>query len=187
MDLLDFEGQAMYFDEPMPEGVPELIAKAAEEYAEGTAEQPLLQAYFYAPKSLTVLVALYRFYYYQHRLTDAILVAERAIDEACYLMGINKQWKDIVETDLGAAVLQSMGLVRFFLMALKGAGYLSLRLGRFEDGANMLGKVVSLDPKDYLHARSLYDMAREATTVSVNKGVRSIHGYHEASNERMSA
>jgi len=187
MDLLDFEGQAMYFDEPMPEGVSELIDKAAEEYAEGTAEHPLLQAYFYAPRSLTVLVALYRFYYYQHRLADAILVAHRAMDEACHLMGMHKRWKEITEVDLGAAVLQSMGLVRFFLMALKGAGYLSLRLGRLKEGVDMLGKVVYLDPKDYLHARSLYDMACEAATVGDNKDVRSIHGYHETNNERMSA
>lgn len=177
MDLLDFEGQAMYFDEPMPEGVAELIDQAAEEYAEGEAEKPLLQAYFYAPKSLTVLVALYRFYYYQHRLAEAIIVAHRAMEESCSLMDINKSWKDLSETDLGVAVLNSMGLVRFFLMALKGGGYLSLRMGRFQDGVDMLGKVVELDPKDYLHAKSLYDMAKETITVKGHEDVHSIHGY----------
>lgn len=187
MDLLDFEGQAMYFDEPMPEGVAELIEKASEEYSDGTAEYPLLQAYFYAPKSLTVHVALYRFYYYQHRLAEAIIVAERSMHETCQLMGVYKGWETITETDLGAAVLQSMGLVRFFLMALKGAGYLSLRLGRYEDGAKMLGKVVQLDPKDSLHAKSLYDMALEAVNVSENKDVSSIHGYQGNGDRRVSA
>lgn len=186
MDLLDFEGQGMYFDEPMPDGVAELINQASEDYAEGTAEYPLLQAYFYAPKHLTVLVALYRFYYYQHRLHESIIIAHRAMDEVCELLDINKNWKDITEIDLGVAVLQSMGLVRFFLMSLKGAGYLSLRLGRFEDGMNMLGKVVELDPKNYLNAKSLYDMACEALTVSGNDDVHSIHGYQKKDNQRLS-
>ena len=100
-------------------------------------------------------------------------------------MEINKAWEEITEIDLGVAVMQSMGLVRFFLMALKGAGYLSLRLGRFEDGVKMLGKVVELDPKDYLHAKSLYNMACEAITVSGNEDVHSIHGYQSKANQRL--
>jgi hypothetical protein len=49
-----------------------LIAAASEQYGEGTAESPLLGARALAPESLTMLVALYQFYFYQQRLSDAI-------------------------------------------------------------------------------------------------------------------
>ena len=72
MDLLDFEAQGLYFEQDDVAGVKELLAQAAEEYSSGLAEMPLLRAYFLAPESLNVLVALNRFYYYQHRLEDAL-------------------------------------------------------------------------------------------------------------------
>ena len=71
MDLLDFEAQGLYFDTKDAPEVEQMISTAAENYADGSAELPLLRAYFLAPTSLNVLVALNRFYYYQHRLEDA--------------------------------------------------------------------------------------------------------------------
>ena len=50
MDLLDFEAQGLYFDVPDAAGVKEMIAAAAENYATGEAELPLLKAYFLAPE-----------------------------------------------------------------------------------------------------------------------------------------
>ena len=79
MDLLDFEAQGLYFEEPDVVGVKELIEQAAGSYETGGAELPLLQAYFKAPDSLNVLVALNRFYYYQHRLDDALNATSRAL------------------------------------------------------------------------------------------------------------
>ena len=68
MDLQDFQGQLMYFDEPLPDGVEDLLNQASEAYGDGNAEWYLTQAYSIAPANMTVLVAMYRFYYYQHRL-----------------------------------------------------------------------------------------------------------------------
>ena len=67
MDLLDFDGEAMYFDEPVSTEVERMLAEAAQHYGEEIAERRLLQAYFLEPTHLTVLVALYRFFYYQRR------------------------------------------------------------------------------------------------------------------------
>ncbi|MGZ8916103.1 MAG: hypothetical protein ACXW1Z_23735 [Methylobacter sp.] len=44
MDLLDFEAQGLYFEQPDVAGVKELIATAAENYASGDAELSLFQA-----------------------------------------------------------------------------------------------------------------------------------------------
>jgi hypothetical protein len=155
MDLHDFEGEGLYFDEPIPAAVQGLLDEAAESYAEGEAELPLLRAYFAAPRSLMVLVGLYRFFYYQHRLDDALVVAERALQVAGERVGFPKDWRDMNEQFLGGAVLQSMGLVRFYLLALKGAGYLCLRKGRGREGLEMLRKVAELDVADRLGAGAL--------------------------------
>ena len=49
MDLQDFNSEALYFDEPMAEEVSHLIETAAEAYATGGAEAPLLEAFRLAP------------------------------------------------------------------------------------------------------------------------------------------
>lgn len=155
MDLHDFSGENMYFDEKLPSIVSNLLNNAADAYAKGSSEQYLLKAYFYAPKSLTVLVALYRFYYYQHRYEDALLVAGLAIDLVAEKLEINVEWDRVDLHAIGYAVMHSMTLVRFYLLCIKGAGYLCLRLGRIEEGIARLEKVVDLDVQDRLGASAL--------------------------------
>ena len=48
-----------------------------------------------------------------------------------------------------------MTLVRFYLLALKGAGELNLRLGNMDLGIQMLEKVVELDSEDRLGVTAL--------------------------------
>lgn len=177
MDLHDFEGQSMYFDDPIPEEADHLINKAAELYGDEAAEHSLLKAYFIAPSNLTVLVALYRYYYYQHKYAEAIVVAHRAMEVSGKKLNLPTNWSDLNLNHLGEAAVVSMGLLRFYLMALKGAGYLNLRSGNFEKGADMLSKVVELDPSDRLRAAFLLDIALEALNIKAGDNVRSIHGF----------
>ena len=79
MDLLDFNDCKLYFEDPLPAAAEALLALAAREYGEPSAELALLRAHLLAPDNLTVLVGLYRYYFYQHRLEDALQVAERAL------------------------------------------------------------------------------------------------------------
>jgi len=51
--------------------------------------------------------------------------------------------------------------VRFYLHALKGAGYLLLRLGQTKQGLVRLDKVAELDPKDRIGAAALADVVRQ--------------------------
>ncbi|GAB2190312.1 hypothetical protein [Sessilibacter sp. MAH2] len=150
MDLHDFSGGEMYFDEQLSERVSTLIEMASEAYAEGNAEISLLKAYFLAPKSLSVLVAVYRFYYYQHRYDDALDCADKAMTIVAEKLNMNIPWRKLDMTTLGYGLMTSMTLVRFYLLALKGAGYLNLRLNRIEEGVQMLEKVRELDTEDRL-------------------------------------
>ncbi|TNE76746.1 MAG: hypothetical protein EP334_07870 [Gammaproteobacteria bacterium] len=155
MDLQDFESQVMYFDLEASQEVDHLLRLGAERYAEGEAEGCLLQAYALAPNNLTVLVALYRFYYYQHRYQDALMIADRAMETVAPIVGFPASWVDVDFADLAAGLLESFTMVRFYLLALKGAAYLNFRLGNVAEGVRMLNKVIELDSNDRLGAKAL--------------------------------
>ncbi|MGB0129055.1 MAG: hypothetical protein WBP72_15550 [Rhodocyclaceae bacterium] len=162
MDLLKLCGEPLYFEEPLGEEPEGLIKEASLRYAEGTAEPLLLRAYFLAPTHLSVLVSLYRFYYYQHRLRDAQIVADRALAVAAQRLGFPDDWRELSLRHLGEGVPLNMGLVRFYLMTLKAAGYLALRCGEVEPGLAMLEKLTEMDAGDRLGSHVLLDVARRA-------------------------
>ena len=121
MDLLDFEGQDLYFDEPLQQETRSCIDQAAERYGDEAAESLLLRAYFLEPQHPMVLVALYRFFYYQHRYEEALSIAEKAIRVSAKMMGLTLSWERISEQYLGQGVFVSMGLICFYMLALKGS------------------------------------------------------------------
>lgn len=171
MDLLDFTGQDLYFDTPVPAAVEALLEGAADEYGSdggASAEPSLLRAYFLAPEHLSVLVALYRYYYYQHRLEDALVVAERAIGvsgrELGLDAGLDTGWEALDEARLRQIGQRSMTLTRFLLLALKGAGYLELRLGRARNALERFEKLAALDSDGRLGIDNLLRMARTLVT-----------------------
>lgn len=162
MDLLDFEQAEMYFDEPISAEVEHLVAMAAANYGNEDAELMLLRANFIAPQHLMVLVALYRYYFYQHRLEDALLVAESALAVVGRRLEFPDTWRNLHEANVGEGVMRSMGLVRFYLMILKAAGYIHLRLGEFSIGKAMLEKLVELDSHDRIGGKALLDVLHQS-------------------------
>lgn len=166
MDLMDFDGEGLYFDSEMPEDVSALINMAAENYGHTSSEGYLLRAYFLAPNNLTVLVAMYRYYYYQHKLQDALLVAERALLSSGEQLQMPVDWRQLNERYLGNAVMHSMSLLRFYMLSLKGAGYLMLRLGKIDEGVAMLEKVIDMDPHDRLGTKGLLEVVKTSEYVT---------------------
>lgn len=162
MDLLDFVGEQLYFDDAMSPELADLLSQAAEHYGSEQAECLLLRAYFLAPENLSVLVALYRYFYYQHRYEDALLVADRATGTAAASLGIGRDWRTLTQADLAIGVQRSMSLMRFYLYSLKGAGYLLMRLRRLPEALERLEKVVALDTSDRIGAQALVVLARDA-------------------------
>lgn len=157
MDLLDFDVKELYFDEPTENEVYNLIYQAAQLYSEGLAETPLAHAYQLAPENLSVLVARYRFFYYQHRYEECLQTAEQALEVARKRLNFPQDWQTLHSEHLETT---DMVLARFYLMALKGMAYLLLRLGRLAEGQAILEKIVSLDPKDRLGAAALLEVCR---------------------------
>ncbi|WP_210396127.1 hypothetical protein [Motiliproteus sediminis] len=155
MDLQDFAPEPLYFDQPSLPEVQALIAQAAQRYADGGADALLQRAAALAPEDLTVLVARYRFYFYQHRHADALAVAHRAMAVVAPLIGFPEDWRQIDSNHLQAGVGRSFTLVRFYLMALKGAALLLLRMGEQPQAVAMLEQVQALDANDRLGAAAL--------------------------------
>lgn len=158
MDLLDFDQTELYFDEPLAQDVSRLIMAASEKYGSEEAESLLLRASILAPQNLTVLVALYRYYFYQRRFEDALLVGESTLAVVGRRLGFPESWMYLREANIGAGVMHSMGLVRFYLMVLKATGYINLRLGYYGIGQAMLEKLVELDSHDRMGGKALLDV-----------------------------
>lgn len=157
-DFLDLDIDALYFDAPMAAGVEALIKQASECYGTVEAELLLLRAYLLAPENLTVIVALYRYYYYQHRLDDALVLAQRALDVSGRAIYLTPEWERITAHDVAGGAFKSVGLVRFYLLAIKALGIVRLRLGDIAGGKEAIRKVCSLDPQDRLKTKSFLDM-----------------------------
>ncbi|MDD5059385.1 MAG: hypothetical protein PHQ60_16130 [Sideroxydans sp.] len=175
MDLLNFDQAELYFDEPLAQDVARLLVSAADKYGSAEAESMLLRAHLLAPQHLMVLVALYRFYFYQHRLEDALLVGESALAVAGQRLDFPDSWVYLREANLGAGVMRSMGLVRFYLMVLKATGYINLRLGNVETGRAMLEKLVALDSHDRIGGKALLEVVQQQTNNTVERSTRWTH------------
>lgn len=161
MDLLDFSDCKLYFEDALPPTAEKLIALAAADYGSPAAELALLRANLLAPENLTVLVALYRYYFYQHRLDEVLSVAEQAIRISGRLLGISVRWDELQEAHLGRAAANSFGLLRFYLLALKAESIVLLRQGRIAESRERLEKLTELDCKDQLGASKLLEVIEE--------------------------
>ena len=177
MDFLDFENHELYFDEPISVGDQALLDQAAEAYPETESENILRGLHQRLPENLSIIVALYRFYYYQHRYYDALEISAMAIAVSSKKLGLNVDWKGLTEDHLGSVVLVSLGLTRFYMLALKAAAYLYIRVGEIEQGYARLKRIVELDPADQFGANFLYKIAaREMVVHHAEKhGIESIY------------
>lgn len=111
-----------------------------------------------APEHPAVFIARYRFYFYKHRLSEALNVAERSLMHTAQRLGIATDWRMANSADVMAALAPAdhyEPLPRFYLFTLKAQAYLMLRLGRFEEARAMLDWLARLDPKDKMGGRLL--------------------------------
>ena len=167
MDLLEFEAKDLYFQlEDAPE-VQELIKYAADLYSSGEAELPLLKAYLRAPESLNVLIALNRFYYYQHRLTEALLISEKALVIIRAGLDFPEDWQTLDLSHIQQAPKDLLTRIRLYLFTLKSIGFLNMRLEKLDLSRSIFEKLTALDDKDRIGARALLELVvqRQATQV----------------------
>ncbi|MDP2099791.1 MAG: hypothetical protein U1D70_11750 [Methylobacter sp.] len=164
MDLLDFEAQGLYFEQADVAGVKELIALAAENYASGDAELFLLKAFLLAPESLNVLVALNRFYYYQHRLEEALSATTKALAVIRSTLAVPDDWRDLQLSHITEAPAEALTQIRLYLFTLKAVGFLNMRLEKLDVSQAIFEKLVELDSKDRIGAQGLLELVIKRKT-----------------------
>jgi len=159
MDLLEFDAKDLYFEQEDSAEVQDLIKYASDLYATGEAELPLLKAYLRAPDSINVLVALNRFYYYQHRLTEALLISERAL--VLTRAGMNflpEDWRLLEKHHITEAPKEWLTQIRMYLFTLKSVGFLNMRLENLDLSRAIFEKLVALDDNDRIGCKGLLEL-----------------------------
>jgi tetratricopeptide (TPR) repeat protein len=162
MDLLQFDARDLYFETEDSEDVQKLIRSASELYGSGAAELPLLQAYLRAPESLNVLVALNRFYYYQHRLAEALLIAEKALALIRRGLDFPEDWRQLEMQHISAAPKERLTRIRLYLFTLKSIGFLHLRMHNLALSRGIFERLVMLDGNDRIGAKALLELVKRS-------------------------
>lgn len=120
---------------------------------DAAAEVHILRALELAPGHLAAHYGAYKFYYYKHRLAEALPHVEVWVAEAIRRNGLPPDWRDV--TSEHADFTHFDGDPRLFLFSLRAMGWLLARLGRIGEGRDALEKVAALDPGDQMRARRL--------------------------------
>lgn len=142
----------------LPAAVAADLQKAALSYhLDEVAESYLSQAYARAPDHPAVHIALYRFYFYKNRLSEALVVAERCLAKTAVDLGLPADWREIAPDHVvfAGVAISYAAAPRFYLFTLKGCAYLSMRLGDIDQGEALLNKLMELDPTDRLNGSVL--------------------------------
>lgn len=161
MDLLQFEAHELYFEKADSPEIEALILQASQDYSDGEAELPLLRAYLRAPESLNVLVALNRFYYYQHRLSEALLISEKALELIRLSLEFPENWQNLTISHISSAPKDRLTRIRLYLFTLKSVGFLHMRLNELSLSQSIFKKLSELDEKDRIGAGPLLELVQK--------------------------
>lgn len=130
------------------------------------AERALHTALSLEPDGLEVQLAAYRFYFYNHRLAEALPHAAHIITLMAQRLDIAADWRLVRPDD--AAFTSTEEAPSLYLQALLAWGYASVRLGRTEEGRHALATVAELDPCDRFGARRLHDVVAAGADAGEN-------------------
>ncbi len=120
---------------------------------EAAAEGHILDALALAPGHLEVHIGAYKFYFYRHRLAEALPHAQTCLADALRRSQLPADWRDLRADDPAFSVLEPAP--RLVLFSLIAYGYVLARLGREAESRAALVKVAELDPEDRMSARRL--------------------------------
>jgi hypothetical protein len=156
---------ADFDDAVLGRGLPPAADDALREAGRHRSDPPLAMAALqrarrHAPDHPAVLIALYRHHFYGHRWAVARDVARQALRAGAIALGLPAAWRDVPPAALPGADVDPR--TRFYLFALKGYAYLSLRLGDLRDAIDALALLARLDPDDRVGGGVLETVRRRA-------------------------
>lgn len=117
------------------------------------AEKAVLEALALAPTDLEIRLAAYRYYFYSHRIREALPHAEEILRHAARRLNISSDWRAVQAGHVAFGEFEEApGL---YLQTLLAWGYCQARLGEDHEACCALDKVIELDPDDRFGARRL--------------------------------
>jgi len=117
------------------------------------AERAVRRALAVAPDDFTARLAAYKFYFYNHRLAEALPHAAALLDQAARRLNVTLDWRRVAPGD--AAFDEVENAPGLYLQALLAWGYCQTRLGRYELGREAIAKTAELSKRDRFGARRL--------------------------------
>ncbi|OJX71889.1 hypothetical protein [Magnetospirillum sp. 64-120] len=130
-----------------------LIAAGIDWHDEHVAEAHVQHALMLAPEALATRIGAYKFYFYRHRLQEALPHAFSVLEMAAKRLQLPHDWRLVSGHHAGFDEIEPWP--RLFLQALIAYGYCLVRLGRMEEGRAALAKAMELDGSDKLGAGRL--------------------------------
>jgi hypothetical protein len=139
---------------PAPPRARALLRKAAGAWLDtGRAREYLLEADRLYGDDLAVVVGCYKFHFYKGLLREALPYAQRAARIMGARLGLPENLPEVGPDDADFSGYEAGP--RFYLFALKAAGYLHARLGEIPEALSVLETVRRLDRADRLEVSRL--------------------------------
>lgn len=145
----------------LPAAVEQALREAGAARGDAVGEmRALMRAQRLAPEHPAVLIAFYRHHFYGRRPGPARDVARRALVAGARALGLPPNWREVPREALAGA--RHDAGTRFYLFALKGYAYLSLRLADEPEARDALALLRALDPADCVGGALLEAVRRRA-------------------------
>ncbi|MCU7968890.1 MAG: hypothetical protein KZQ74_17160, partial [gamma proteobacterium symbiont of Bathyaustriella thionipta] len=119
----------------------------------------LFEANRMAPEQLEVLIALYKFYFYQGEIEEAEDLVFQTLIKASLQGGFSHKWESL--TPESADWYAIRGPQRIFLYSLKALAFIRLKQNDLRNSEAILDTLERLDPDDQVGAeviRNLFDV-----------------------------
>lgn len=148
---------------PMSPCIADILAGARQARSDPvTSEAAIRKALSQAPEDRDAHLAAYKFYFYNHRLAEALPHAAFLLAHSARHLNIPADWRDVKPED--ASFAEAEAAPGLYLQALIAWGYCKVRTGALGEGSEALAKACALDPRDRFGARRVLAVIAAATS-----------------------
>ena len=123
--------------------------------------EALKQAELIAPEQIEVLIARYKFHFYQGETDRAEKLVLRAIELAAKQGGFDPDWHNLLPQTTDWNDPRAPG--RFYLYSLKALAFIRLRQNERNEAQSLLDTLARLDPLDQVGAVVIRDLLEAIT------------------------
>jgi len=140
----------------VPADVKNLLKLAADNWDNtAIAEKYINEALAKSPENIDVLVTAYRFLFYKNKFPQALEAADKVIDIVKETEKLPDDWQELKPILMHR---QNEQLIRLYLSAYAGSGFILARLGQLEKAKEISARVKEIDVKKEFGASVVFDI-----------------------------